>query len=523
MSFIKKHSHIILLLIIVGITSVFVSPMFVPLPDRDSGVFLYIGKQILSGEVPYQDIWDHKGPILYFINALGVLISPGSQWGIWLVESLLLSFASVISYKVGKKIFGKDVAILGSLFWITSLPLIRKANLSENYYLVIQILIIYLFYKTQEKEHRKKYYFGIGVLSAIGFLIRPNLIGVPIAIGLIWLGQLLFDKKGKDFLKKIGPTFSGAASLFGVVSLYLIANNTFTDFVDQAFRFNFLYIDAQQITLSGYLNFVNGNLPFILPIAMLGWLVLLIDLISGPSDNQDSNKLIKILILISFPIEIYLSGLSGRIHTHYLVTWLVPMALLAGSFFSTLISNFPKKKIFKTNISMNLAIILILDLFLVFFTLTMHYREISTSVSYFIDNQKLYISDLNNESKEIIDCLNQKSSSDDTVLFWGNELTYNFLTNRETPSRFSNIQTFTNTNYIDEAMLAEFMDDILENKPLIIDTSPTNSNTPALLGEAGKYPSVELIKKFIQSNYIQSDLIASNGWIVYEFDDNGEN
>jgi hypothetical protein len=62
--------------LLVGFLSIFmlVARIFIqfePLnhfPNDDSAIFLYIGRAILNGQVPYVDIWDHKGPLLYYIN-----------------------------------------------------------------------------------------------------------------------------------------------------------------------------------------------------------------------------------------------------------------------------------------------------------------------------------------------------------------------------------------------------------------------------------------------------------------------
>ena len=51
------------------------------LPGMDNGVFLYGGQQLLVGKTPYLDFWDHKGPLIYFINALGLMIGKGSRAG----------------------------------------------------------------------------------------------------------------------------------------------------------------------------------------------------------------------------------------------------------------------------------------------------------------------------------------------------------------------------------------------------------------------------------------------------------
>lgn len=53
---------------------------------RDNGFFLYSGSQILKGKLPYLDFWDSKGPLIFYINALGLFIGKGTRWGVWLLE-----------------------------------------------------------------------------------------------------------------------------------------------------------------------------------------------------------------------------------------------------------------------------------------------------------------------------------------------------------------------------------------------------------------------------------------------------
>ena len=49
------------------------SPLFDNLYGYDSAFFRFIGSSILKGKTPYVDIWDHKGPVLYFIQTIGAL------------------------------------------------------------------------------------------------------------------------------------------------------------------------------------------------------------------------------------------------------------------------------------------------------------------------------------------------------------------------------------------------------------------------------------------------------------------
>lgn len=84
MNRLKSISEWILPIILFAILSLIVLKNGNPLiyePGRDGGVFLYIGKQILQGKLLYVDVWDTKGPMIYYINALGLLLGKFSRWG----------------------------------------------------------------------------------------------------------------------------------------------------------------------------------------------------------------------------------------------------------------------------------------------------------------------------------------------------------------------------------------------------------------------------------------------------------
>ena len=53
---------------------------FVQMPRRDSGANLYVAQGMLEGETPYLDRWAHKGPLIYVLNAIGLLLS--EAWGV---------------------------------------------------------------------------------------------------------------------------------------------------------------------------------------------------------------------------------------------------------------------------------------------------------------------------------------------------------------------------------------------------------------------------------------------------------
>ena len=62
------------------------SPLY-PLNDWDDpNCFLTVGRSVCHGKVLYRDIFEQKGPILYFLHSLACLISERSFIGIYFAE-----------------------------------------------------------------------------------------------------------------------------------------------------------------------------------------------------------------------------------------------------------------------------------------------------------------------------------------------------------------------------------------------------------------------------------------------------
>ena len=68
-------------------------------PTGDSAAFIYIGKQMITGKMPYLDCFDHKGPLLYLIQLAGLAIGKGSTNGLWAVEVLNMAFTLLLMTK----------------------------------------------------------------------------------------------------------------------------------------------------------------------------------------------------------------------------------------------------------------------------------------------------------------------------------------------------------------------------------------------------------------------------------------
>ena len=115
-----KHYCFIYLIFISTLFLLFYSYTTSPLylnEGMDSTIYKTIGLGILEGKIPYRDLFDHKGPMVFYINALGQLIMSG-RMGIFLLQIISLSFAVLFIYKTSRLFGGYGMSFLMSIVFL---------------------------------------------------------------------------------------------------------------------------------------------------------------------------------------------------------------------------------------------------------------------------------------------------------------------------------------------------------------------------------------------------------------------
>ena len=282
-------------------------------PSRDSGVFLDIGQRLLAGDTPYLDYWDHKGPLVYFINAIGKLIDPVGEWGIFslqvgfigltafLIRRFLVRNLSWLSFGIGLCVFFYFLFSLG-----------QGGNLVEIYSLLFIAMGLITGIKAIESG-RNWPLLVLGSCAAFAFALRPNLIAVFIVSFTAWLIDSLRCKR--PILKGILLTISGALLILVPIGLFFVSRHAMKDLLDQVFLYNFLYSESTHINLWEKLT---SYYIYTLPIVLLGLFGLLFTVGIHPKKAWIShhNMLLKILTY-SFLLEMIFSQISGFDFPHY--------------------------------------------------------------------------------------------------------------------------------------------------------------------------------------------------------------
>lgn len=494
-------------------------------PRRDSGIFLYVAQSILEGHIPYRDVWgDNKPPGIFYIDALGLFLGRGSIIGLWLVEFASLCVSIVLAVKTLTRALGLTAAFFGSIAWLIGLMLLfttQNINLTEEYALPFQFAAFWLFLTCEEKGYRGRRGLALGALGSIAFLIRQNLVGVYVAIG-VYLIVTRARHRTKRLLVDCMWIFAGAVSVIGLVFAYFAANSALGDLIDVAFRYNLTYTSApiqQRLTaiMAGFDWLSRSGLGVI---AIAAWVAGLAYVATNQHLRDDSRRLVA-LAVIAFPIELALAGTSIRSYGHYYEAWLPVIAVLAGFFARGALSQEWRQSAWKAD---SRAIIW-QAAFVVGIVVMPAYGMLLKTLP--VDRGVPIIASAATYVKE-------STRPGDYVLVWGADPGINYLSERRSPSKFVHQYPLLTPAYVTPEMVRRFMSD-LESRPptLIIDTSPVNADIPPLdegkraqegwtrWGQNGVYgltPGMNDVMAYLSQNYQKRTELKqpSGSVLVYE-------
>ncbi len=261
----KLKAYLVIYICVVAlllVTSYSNSPLYAN-EGADSLMYKFIGQNILNGKILYKDIIDHIGPLLYFINALGLWISP--SWGLFFLQTISLTFFLVLLYKIARlfcpssKYQWKSILCV-ALLMPALVGLMDDGNTCEEWMLPWLAWGLYLSLSFLLKEKNEPSQtelplslgLKLGLCCGIIAMIRPNDSLSMLGGCFVGLAIYLIRTKRRHDLWRLTYSFAITASI-PVLSfiIYFAANNALTDFYEVYIVSNLYY--TKYIELSAVL------------------------------------------------------------------------------------------------------------------------------------------------------------------------------------------------------------------------------------------------------------------------------
>lgn len=344
------------------------SPFFEYNFSADPSIYLTIGRGIMNGLVPYKDLLDIKGPIIFFLYAIFSPIKIGTNYfGIFILETIALWVSVTFIYKtillVSKSKNWSLILTLIYPFILLNYDSFMNGGEAEEFILPFIFILIYLTFKIINNNYKilKKQYLFLGFSVGFVFWIKYTCLGSWIAFYLCMLFILLINKNHQELKKLIKYSFLGFLIPTIFILGYFIANNAFNDLIWGYFGWNYFYGGLTDQNKLKYIFFVISHSfsPFFKQNLIIWFIVIASPYYIILKSKLLKNFSAKLIFLFMIFNNIAFEIIGGTMYSYYqLIT--IPFGAISLCWIATKLKKIRIQKLFLTFITSGIILIGIL-------------------------------------------------------------------------------------------------------------------------------------------------------------------
>lgn len=444
--------------------SVWLLPM-----QRDGVGYAYIGKQITQGAVIYKDVWDHKPPGVYFLNAVIYKFSPQAYVQGLRMASLItaVSAAILLFFFLRQYVSVKTAGITTFFFSIFSNVYFLTVgdNLIEGYMLPFLILL-FIAFDLALRQGKNIWLVLTGILLGILFLFKQ--------IGILPFGAIVLFLVLEKRLKALTPLLLimiGIVAAVAPFAAYVIKNNIVNETFDAIFLYNIVY-SRQPLEIRSLAQSLYYAMQVILA-SLLFWVL------AATGALQKKYSRLDILFLLLFFASFIGVAMGGKFAftRHYFLLLFPSLSYFVAKALDD-ISAFYKQKRIRLLLIIGTAAVLLPSIIMqvqvllsgFFYTGTVNFekREMQYLLGLpqynYVEEQKI--------TRSVAKYLQARLASAERILNWGAEPELYLYTKTSSSTRYFYNFSLNGTFIKGDPMLAErrkiFMKEIEENKPIFV-------------------------------------------------------
>lgn len=220
---------------------------------NDANSYFTMGKAMMNGQIIYRDLYDQKGPYLYFLYGLAYLMHHTSFTGVFILEIIAIAFFLFSCYKILRLYCSRPVScfllpVLGaavlsskSFYWGGAAEEFCLPFLSASLYYTIN------YFKNHYPQNLcLKIIFLNGIYAGIIMQVKYTMLGFYFAWMVVIAFSLLFRKEWNNFFKSCFLFLGGILLTLIPWLIYFSINKALDDWY-QCYIYNniFLYSNLQ--------------------------------------------------------------------------------------------------------------------------------------------------------------------------------------------------------------------------------------------------------------------------------------
>lgn len=228
--------------------------------ERDEGEYAYSAWILRSGDLPYQNSFLQKPPLIIYTYLFGQLFSPWSVVPPRILASIFILLTAFIIYIIAKKEWGKIAGVFSVFLFLPMIgfpPLTPFAANTEKFMILpmVGLLALFVYFKESQKTWP---YILAGVLGSLAVFYKPICLFVVLTIIIFWLFELYKSTKERKIftiLKKISIIV--LSSLFTSFILLIPFLKILPNLFQEVFTFNISYINSFGNPFANFSNYLG--------------------------------------------------------------------------------------------------------------------------------------------------------------------------------------------------------------------------------------------------------------------------
>ena len=297
------------------------SPLY-PFNDWvDANCFFTVGKSMLYGIVPYRDLYEQKGPLLYALYALCYPISHRTFLGGWLLEVAAAWAFLSLAWKSHLLLTGKrdPIFLFLTAALVYTVPSFLKGGSAEE--LSLPLLMLSFYYGLRciclNRELTGREAFLIGVSSGAVLWIKYSMLGFYLGFILVPAYQMLRKGRALRLIQLLVLIALGVVATSLPVLTYFGCNHALSS-LWEAYFYNNLFVYGKASSL---MNTVRGLASGLASMLTFNDATILLVLISILTLWWQKNKPLAVHMFLCFAFAfglIYAGGINLKYYSEIL-------------------------------------------------------------------------------------------------------------------------------------------------------------------------------------------------------------
>lgn len=406
-----------------------INTVSIPL-DRDEGIFGYAGQVILNNGLPYRDVFDHKPPVAFYLNALALLFVPPTSTGIHTFLHVYNFFTLIVLFFLAKIYTesystGLWVALIYAVF--SSSPTIQGFTASTEMFLLLPLSMSLLFAVLAVQKSSTPLSLASGICGALAFFTKQTAGVILVFICLYLIASQVSSIVTKNTNKRtaIRILLSWGVGCILVPLLlagYYAYHNVFDEFLYWGFTHSLIY--SKRISLWDTLPRIYSiGMEILKSSFLIIGMGLAVSLIACFRKNRQG------CFVLGFLVFSFLATVPGTVYVHYFAQ-IAPAVSLAGGWAVTLCLSLIPERLLRRSVALLIAASIVAVPIWVHSGYYYKQSHVEFSRSFFGANPFV-------ESEDLAAFLAERTSKEDTIFIIGSEAQIFLLSQRQSSTSFA--------------------------------------------------------------------------------------